>query len=288
MKQNGSVLILSLWILSVLFFGTVTLAFYALGELKASNRSAESFKSGLVFDASVYWVNDLYFKEENKRPLWLGNIRVPDQWQKELQIVGEDESSKLNLNLASGKELLYLLEGLKKEGLSLDSKKTVQDIIAYRSNKPFELVEEIEFLNGVHEADIKIVKPYLTVYSSDRVNLNTAKDRVIEAVIFSLQDSDEKIKKRIYESILRHRSNGSFFESNDLSEESLISKLGLDRSPETNEALTKLLQRVSLSSDAIHVEVTYKKKRAAEIILKPKSDPKILFWHESRLGTYAA
>ena len=240
MKQNGSVLILSLWILSVLFFGTVTLAFYALGELKASNRSAESFKSGLVFDASVYWVNDLYFKEENKRPLWLGNIRVPDQWQKELQIVGEDESSKLNLNLASGKELLYLLEGLKKEGLSLDSKKTVQDIIAYRSNKPFELVEEIEFLNGVHEADIKIVKPYLTVYSSDRVNLNTAKDRVIEAVIFSLQDSDEKIKKRIYESILRHRSNGSFFESNDLSEECLISKFGIDRSAEIKKTLTKL------------------------------------------------
>ena len=119
-----------------------------------------------------------------------------------------DEGRKLNLNSAP---VPVLVQFFFSAGVDLDQARTIAESIVdwrdaddkessngaegsyYHSlessydckNGPFENIEELRLVRGVSAGVYRSLEPYVTVYGSGRVNLNTALSVVVEALGFS-------------------------------------------------------------------------------------------------------
>lgn len=296
--QRGSVLIMSVWVLAVLFLVSTSLALYSAVSLRSSGDRAELFRSGTVFKASADWTADIFRNdvspgEDAPGEKWLGNVAVPEKWGHDLKLESRDEESKINLNAASGPALMELFGILAAEGtVSLDAEKTARAIVEYRSHKPFEHVEELVLI-GVSPADLTKLKVFATAYTatdvSPRVNVNTAPLQVLEAMVRSLPETAGPVHDVLFMALRRFRGAGGVFGSDDLAPDRFVSKLGLPRTPEMDSAAASLSALFTTDSALIRLEMFYRGRRTAEAVLEPTAaETHVLFWHEAKTGKHGA
>lgn len=296
--QKGSVLIMSVWVIAVLFLVSTSLALYSSVSLRSSGDRTELYRSGTVFKASADWTADIFQRdpspgEDTSAEPWLGHVVVPQKWSRDLRLESRDEESKMNLNSVSGPALTELFGILSAEKKTLlDAEKTARAIVQYRAHKPFEHVEELTTI-GIAPADQATLKSFVTAYSandaSPRVNVNTAPLEVLEAMVRSLPETAGPVRDTLFHALRRFRKNGGLFESADLAPDRFASKLGLPRTPEMDAAAASLAALFTTDSSVIRLEMFYKGRRMAEAVLEPTAgETRILFWHEAKMGNHAA
>ncbi|PIQ83508.1 MAG: hypothetical protein COV75_07170 [Candidatus Omnitrophica bacterium CG11_big_fil_rev_8_21_14_0_20_63_9] len=106
-----------------------------------------------------------------------------------------DEERKLPLNLATPEQLRALIDAVQPGGV--DAEAVVSAIVDWRDepdgavcasmqpachNGPLDRVEELRAIPGVPPALMTALQPYVTVYGSGRVNVNTAPAIVLDAM----------------------------------------------------------------------------------------------------------
>ncbi|GEM_PF-1063425 len=304
-NHKGSVLIISVWTLALLFLLTVSLALTAQSYLVANNKSTANFKSDVVFIACVQWTNRLFFEESvSNRDVsaksWLGEIKLPPSWEKDLKVYSEDEGAKLNLNKVSDSTLLYLFRELTKNKKIMVAPETaVKRITKYRKKKPFEFLEELSLVEGFSRKEVDALRPYLTVYevATDtdvfKLNVNVVDRLILKSIIFTLPETNSSVKKDLFDAIDHGRQSGLYFSQSEISEEAFMSKLHLDRTPEMNAALTELLRHLTTKSKLLRFTIDYIGNKTAQLVIMPVSPdiaklPKILFWHEGGPSYHAS
>lgn len=123
-------------------------------------------------------------------PISLGGLGTIDS----ISIVAEQ--GKVHINTASQSLLRYLMQEC---GIASGPANTLaNNIIAYRTSKPFDSVEELQQVTGMTTAYCNLIKNFVTVYSfintsaqrpkGNRapININTAARQVLEAVFDAL------------------------------------------------------------------------------------------------------
>ena len=267
-NQTGSILILSLWIFTLLGLLALSLAFRGRLELKISTiRDAKGITPYSLLSAVNVARMKLEADEEEEADSrydeWYGEGSKDKKRKEELDRLGDparkftyalsidDEESRLNINAVPPQVLENFFELLKQQ----EGKKFLsnpEDLMggilywrgdswfkkeekkgAYYKKKPFESLEEIFLIPGVKEEDIPILMSYLTVFPQGKkipfvINLNTAPNLILKAVIQSIPGNPDAHKK-IYEQILAFREGKLEQQSQGLGLTGLDKQTGLPK-----------------------------------------------------------
>jgi hypothetical protein len=259
MNRKGSVLIVSLWL--AVFLTLIAVSVGVRMRLDAQMMSIqlrqqeqrETLESGIQIGRYLI-ETDPDANEDSPRDPWYGAHSLSPWTEAEgCEIVIGDEDGKLNINRASADLLRIFFEGLSSRGqvLETDPADLAASIVRWRGEtpsfgsasswkhkaQPFETLEELLLVENITPQDFDLIKNYLTVYGrqgerSPRVNINTASDEVLEAIVRSLA-SDDFTKDEFFRALsgYRTRQNASqtplYFSLPDLSTAPLLSKLGL-------------------------------------------------------------
>jgi general secretion pathway protein K len=123
----------------------------------------------------------------------------------------EDEKGKINVNqliLKGGFKNKWLIKVFKNLLLQLKIQNLVLDrILTFLTVRKFQTKEELFNLREVSRGDILKLWPYITVYGDGKINLNTASNVILKAII---EDEDD-VKQ-----LLLHREKTSFSQISDL------------------------------------------------------------------------
>jgi len=291
-RQDGSALILSILILGIMFWAVISLAFFARQMLNVSNRQERSFESDLVFLAGVNHVREIFKADETPETdsiddPWMGEVEIPRSWQEALIVTAADEESKLNLNWSSQPALTYMIKYLSKaHGLEYSAEDLAEAIIAYRTKKLFDIVEEILLIKGIRRQDIEIFKEYFTAAPIYQVNINTAKEPVLKALIDTTAASSY-IKESLLRALFACRNSGRRISKNELTAQALVSLWHLENTPGMLMALNQLIAYTTTDSQVLSLEMIYRKTYKASVIFQPLAADNrkdIIFWHETRIA----
>jgi hypothetical protein len=301
-RAKGSVLILSLWSISILGIFVSSLAFQTGAQIRLAQAEMNGFRShidlvsGLNL-ASLMIASDPEPYEDSSLDSWYGEIKLPDSWKEKLSVRIEDEESKLNLNLAGEKLLAALLDSLQKdEGIRIkgDAKDFVNAVLEWRSGKKnhtFEFLEELLLMEEMEREDFEKLKPYITVSSDVAsfpvVNVNTALPAVLKAIVAAVP-GDEFRKKEFLERLLEYREGKGeeerIFRREELEPRLFASILKLSPTVEMIGFLNGLLPYLTADSNTFHVSIQLQDgSKKAEAIIRQREDqlePVILFWNE--------
>lgn len=221
-KNNaGTVLVLSLWILTLLSLMASSLAFRAMLQMKVTRRHIEIVEGRYLAQGAVFWAMHILSKEDKlpyqalnqrwatdpgnfeERPLGQGKFSVSYPWKdSELGLVQRfgiiDEERKININTAP-KEILMQLPEVTEEIVDaiIDWRDTntaperrgaekdyYQDLDPPYPAKdgPFESVEELLLVREVTPNLLSQWKDLLTIYGNGKVNINTASLEVLHTL----------------------------------------------------------------------------------------------------------
>ena len=275
--RSGSILIVSLWILTIFVVLVLSLGYRSNIEAKLSLREQEYFQaeqllfSGVNF-AYYYIVSDEDTSVDSKFDTWYNHIEFSDDvWESnDLSINIFDEESKININQANDKTLRYLFEYIDEEIHELNApvEDIVEAILLWRGeealkdkhkgasdvkSEPFDSIYELLLVKDINYYDFTIIKDYLTVCSNDKnflkINPNTASEAALYAVIFSLA-GDERHKKDIFEKLVAFRTSAEKLLGSEIEEEEELPYFtSNDLSP------YNFLNRIGVSSDVLSVSL---------------------------------
>lgn len=246
-NDRGSVLIVSLWSVSLLSIFLFSLAFQGGIQAKVMKRELSEFYghqnllSGLNL-ASQAIESDSEPHTDHLEDIWYGELKLEEPWNERVSITAQDEESKLNLNSASETLLRTLLELLTEEGeLEFDSepKEIAKAVTKWREKKKtktFESLEELLLLEEVSKKDFEILKPYFTVFTESssfpRVNINTVRPLILKSILSSIS-GDDFAKKELLEKVMelgkpqKDQEGPSYLTQEDLEPRLLIQRLKL-------------------------------------------------------------
>lgn len=258
MERKGSVLIAVLWILVLLSLVTISLALRARLDTKMMSGQLKKLEAREHLESAVQFAR--YLIESDPRPQfdhpgdpWFGTHNL-SEWLSDtsVEIEVRDEEGKININIASPELLKALFEILKEKGHSLetDPEELASAIVRWRGNDAlfgspstypnkkslFESLEELLLIESITARDFETLKPFLTVYAqrgdlSLRVNINTASDEVIEALLRNAP-GDTFSKEALLNAVRNVRQDAwqgkqRFFRAEDLTPAEFLRKLNL-------------------------------------------------------------
>lgn len=188
-KENGSVLIFTLWVLIILTILSISLSYHASSDVRLAKYESDKIKATYLARAGVMKMLVELTKDQN------GYDSLDEDWNitkdnpKEFKLGkgivfygASDEMSRLNLNSTDlTKEDLINL-GIADETLS-------ENIVRYKNekkdNKKFEFIEELFLVDGMTREVYLQIKDFVTIYREDdsKVNINTASEEVLKAVL---------------------------------------------------------------------------------------------------------
>ncbi len=172
LNNSGSVLIITIWILvffSILSAGlySITSAYISIFRRLEDRIVSRYLMEGACVDARMQIKNDKTtydtlneLRKEKEQELGNGTFIY--------KLV--DEESKVNINTAT-RDMLMRLDGIDDD--------TADKILASEL-KPFKLKEELLLVEGVTEEKFNKFKNYITVYTKNGVNINTAPPEVMQ------------------------------------------------------------------------------------------------------------
>lgn len=188
-RKKGSILIFTLWVLVILAILSIALSRGASSDIRLARYEADNIKAAYLTKAGVMKMLAELVKDENayrgeSKELILRNDRV---------VYGAfDETGRLNLNSAS----------LQKEYLTrLGIESFVaENILEYKKihNKDFEFMEELFLVKDMTPEAYSLIKNLATVYAAanSRLNINTASQEVLYAMIGDWGVADDILEKR--------------------------------------------------------------------------------------------
>lgn len=285
--MRGSALIGTLWMLSLLSFLAVSMGLRTRLEAKMMGIQIRELDQREVLESGVQMARYLIESDpepnrDHPKDIWFGSHEL-SRWipAEGYQMLIEDEEGKINLNRASAQLVRAFLETLRDRGVVLetDTEDLAASIVRWRGetpiygspsvyrqkNQPYESLEELLLIEHITVNDYHAVRPFLTVYGRQgeltlRVNPNTAKGEVLEAVIRGLT-GDDFAKKDLYDALMTFRTRQSesespnFLKLDDLSIETLMRKLNLPYTIQAISLLNQFLQVVTLDSSYFGVTV---------------------------------
>ncbi len=184
MREKGSILIFTLWVLIILAILSVIISRRASTDVRLAKYEADSIKGTYFAKAGVMKMLVELTKDKN------GYDSLDEDWNrdkddpKELTLKNDivfygasDEAARLNLNNCT-------LDNLKDLGFEDD---IANNILKYKTehNKGFEFMEELFLVEGMTREVYDIVRDLVTIYRGNdaKININTASKDVLMAVV---------------------------------------------------------------------------------------------------------
>lgn len=209
-NKKGSILISALWIIAILTVFAVSVGRESSAAIKLTMYNIESQKAYNLARAGIYHVfaqkqleykrgmnntidtlnqkwanNEVLFKEYK---LGGGYYKIGYKFKEldnseegEVELYGlMDEQSKINVNNSSYEILQRLFEscGMEAETAFLASNNIIESV----KNRPFETIYETFLIEQIDGRIFNELKNYVTVYGDGRVNINTAGEKVLNAL----------------------------------------------------------------------------------------------------------
>jgi len=294
-RQKGSILIASIWALSVFSVFIASLGFEGAQHALLMKREIQNLETKSLFLSGLNLASQKIFSdslphEDSKQEDWYGDIILPEPWKENLSIHVEDEESKLNLNAAPQAFLESFLKLFEEEVDSLkgERKDFVTQILKARGKQRIRSLEELYLLEDLEREDIEKLKPYLTVYPDlAPININTAKPLILEALIESLPGDDlakGELLRKITE-FLETKKEGiaQSFASKDLDPNAFQEKLKLTASPQMLSLVNQFLPFMTTDSRTYRLSVKAKAGKEAEAIIREKGEGfgmEVMSWNE--------
>ncbi len=278
-KNQGSILIISLWILTILSLMAMTISFYAMLQMKVVRLHVSQVQERYLAQAGFSWamyilattddgkyetlnqkwaVNPGSFKEKK-----LGDGFFSVAYGQKDSKLGQittfgilDEERKININTAP-KEILMRLpnateeivaavmdwrdanSAAEREGAEKDYYERL-DIPYPAKDAPLEALEELLLVKDFTRALLNQWKDLLTIYGSGKVNINTASEEVLKVLGFD----DELIHKIL---TFRRGLDGEIGTSDDglFKDEGSIARVLFQAEPVNNAQISQLVNAVS-------------------------------------------
>jgi len=178
-RNTGAILFVALWTLVILTILAIGISSRVASEILLVKRLKERLIALYLAKAAVNQTiielgkdetpnYDTLYELQKKRKVELGNGSF------EFNLI--DEESLININTATP-NIIAQLPGLSTE---------LAGIISNSSLKPFQLKEELLLVEGVTPEIFLGFKDLITVYTEDKVNINTASSRVLK--VLGLED----------------------------------------------------------------------------------------------------
>ncbi len=217
-SRSGQMLMIVLAVMSMISFAVGALSLRATHQLRLGAIPLNQIKQQALSQAAVEQAIVLLAKDDpaldSLKEAWATGVD-PNTQQQLLQeaAVGEgffsigesdeegfhpglvDEQSKLDLNRADVQQLAQLIASVAPEGVN--AQEVAMIIADWRDepvgdfcgqseapchNAPFESVDELLAVPQVTPALFAALKPYVTIYGSGMVNVNTASETVLQAL----------------------------------------------------------------------------------------------------------
>lgn len=287
MDRKGSVLIAALWILIVLAFLGTAMGVRTQLEAKMSGIQLTVQNQRQVLESGIqigrYLIEtDADANEDNPLDQWYGDHDlgrfIPAEGYR-LNIT--DEESKININRTSAALLRTFFELLERKGheLETDPEDLAASIARWRGDtpifgspstyrqkmQPFESLPELLLIEHITDRDYRTVSPYFTVYGRQgemtlRINVNTASEEVLEAVVLSLT-GDELTKKQLAEALMGFRRQQTsreapvYFQLQDLATDQILQHLKLSGTIVMLSLINQLLPFLGVDSSFFSLSV---------------------------------
>ena len=185
-RQKGSILIFTLWVLIILSILSIVLSFRASSDIKLAKYEADNIKGSYLAKAGVMKMISELMKDANDYDSLNESWNTTREFHLGKDTVfyrASDEMAKLNLNGAglTKDNLIWLGVDDALPGLS-------EKIIAYRGtkgDKGFEFMEELFLVEGMTRDIYSEIKDMVTIYRGNefKININTANEEALKAVI---------------------------------------------------------------------------------------------------------
>lgn len=291
MNKQAQVIIIILWILVILTILTVSTGHRVSISLRLSRYQRDSL-AALALAASG--INDTIVRLNNHA---CDNDNCP---------LAQDEQAKININTADKQLLTALLE----ECQAPNPQELVKNILFWRGesvsdpqpdyrelgylnkNAEFSNSRELVLVKGINEIEAEELKKLLglvTVFGSDKVNINTASEEalkvLIKACVLKLQEDGTEISAspdELRQKILDYRKINNFSTTADL-----VKDLGLseERDSEFIQVVNELQNLIESESENFRITSSAKAsggdiERSIECVYN-RDEQKIVFWHEN-------
>ncbi|MBU4342543.1 MAG: general secretion pathway protein GspK [Candidatus Omnitrophica bacterium] len=186
MKEKGSILIFTLWVLIILTILSVILSHRVSTDVKLAKYESDSIKATYLARAGVMKMIAELASDNNDYDSLNEEWSEPDksfEFGKGKVFYGAyDESSRLNLNAdvegEKGEEYKNRLDLL---GVNLPA----EAVLEYRKGKEFEFMEELFLIDEVTSDIYLALKDFVTIHrgTESKVNINTASEKVLKAIL---------------------------------------------------------------------------------------------------------
>lgn len=295
MKERGSVLIASLWAISVFSVFVSSLAFEGAQHALLMKREIQNLETKSLFLSALNLTSQKIFSdplphEDSREEEWYGEVKLGEPWKDKVSVKVEDEESKLNLNSASEAFLRSFLKLFEEEVDSLKSERKdfVKQILKARQKRRIASLEELYLLEDLEKQDIEKLAPYLTVYPDLAPdNINTARPLILEALIQSLPGDDlakGELLRKITE-FLETKKEGiaQSFASKDLDPNVFQEKLKLTASPQMLSLVNQFIPFITTDSRVYRLKIKAKTGKEAQAVIREKGEGggmEVLRWNE--------
>ncbi|MBU1006612.1 MAG: general secretion pathway protein GspK [Candidatus Omnitrophica bacterium] len=187
MKNRGSILIFTLWVLIILSIISIALSRRAATDMRLAKRESQSIKALYLAKAGIFKMLAELSVDTNKYDAlnedWHRGAGDPKKLTLRDDMVfygASDEMALLNLNAESLKK-----EEISALGLDPDLSEAVVKYREMKGDKGFEFMEEIFLVEGMTREAFSNIKSSVTIYRGNdhKVNINTAGEKVLAAIL---------------------------------------------------------------------------------------------------------
>jgi len=295
-SQRGSILIVTLLAIGMLALLTASLTFVSRQHLMLMHREMTDLEIKADRISVLNWAMkeiladpDAY--EDSFEDDWYGELDMPEPWKGHMTAHVEDEESKVNLNGASEAFLRAFLDVFEEEVEELKGEKRpfIREILKARQEERLASYEELYLMEDIEREDVEKLRQYLTVYPElPWLNLNTASDLALEALIRSLQ-GDDLAKDELLQKLTKVRNespeedNPYPFTSEDLEPETFIRILRLQPNLQMSQLVNRFLRQVTTDSRTYRVVIENEGGARAQAMMRQIPDGigmEVMSWYE--------
>ncbi|HAZ09844.1 MAG: hypothetical protein A2047_04090 [Omnitrophica bacterium GWA2_41_15] len=182
-KEKGSILIFTLWILIILSIFSVIISKRASTDIRLAKYESENIKALYLAKAGVMKMIAELAKDTNVYDSPNEDWHKPKEFQFGGGIVSysaSDEEAMLNLNSqALQKEYLVRL------GMDETISQRIMDYKTSKGDKGFEFMEELFLIEGMTPEIYSKIKAYVTIYRGNdvKVNINTVSEEMLDIIL---------------------------------------------------------------------------------------------------------
>lgn len=295
-NQSGSVLIASLWAVSVLSVYVSGVAFQAGQQAVLLKRENSHFQSRVDALSAVNLAGQLIYedespKEDHAEDVWYGKVELPDPWKTRVELFVTPEESRIDLNKASENLLRTLFETIDSEVTALngESQDFAEGVLKLRGEREIVSLEELYLIEDIDKRDLEVLRPFITVYTKfSGFNINTVDPVVLKAFIQSLP-GDDYAKEDLLEAIMQMREGSRsvignpYFLNLELDPYLFLEKLELTPTVTMVYLMTQLSPYLSVDARTWRLKIKTESDRYIETVIQEnelEQNFSILSWRE--------